>query len=435
MDKELLDLESNLIGSIVLDHKKFLLSQEEGLLPEHFENKAYGKAYEVMLEHQRSDMVTIMHNLKNKSMVEEVRQAAGYCISSAGFASWMKMMNSKTSKNKLKNLAKKIPVIVAEDITIEEMIDKVNDLLINNKITKNSGAPKNVIDVINTVEQELKDANAVSKNLIKTGFKNIDEKIKGFKAGDLIVVAGRPGMGKTTWALNITTNNIMKGKNVLVFSLEMTNEQLVKKIISSESGIKMDSLIAGNMSKSEWASFHTVKQQLSGSGLYIYDKSPITIETLINKTKAIQSITDVDLIVVDYLQLLMTTNKAPSNSDSRTASMTYISNLLKGLAKEISCPLISLSQLNRGVEARTDKRPVLSDLRDSGSIEQDADMVIMLYRQEYYDSLDTGLAEVIIRKNRLGETGEFELGFEGHRSRFVDPEEQAFGGRKQYGQI
>ena len=154
-----------------------------------------------------------------------------------------------------------------------------------------------------------------------------------------------------------------------------------------------------------------------------------------NKTKAIQSITDVDLIVVDYLQLLMTTNKAPSNSDSRTASMTYISNLLKGLAKEISCPLISLSQLNRGVEARTDKRPVLSDLRDSGSIEQDADMVIMLYRQEYYDSLDTGLAEVIIRKNRLGETGEFELGFEGHRSRFVDTEEQAFGGRKQYGQI
>ena len=234
MDKELLDLESNLIGSIILDHKKFLLSQEEGLLPEHFENKAYGKAYEVMLEHQRSDMVTVMHNLKNKSMVEEVRQAAGYCISSAGFPAWMKMMNLKTSKNKLKNLAKKIPVIVAEDITIEEMIDKVNDLLINNKITKNSGAPKNVIDVINTVEQELKDANAVSKNLIKTGFKNIDEKIKGFKAGDLIVVAGRPGMGKTTWALNIATNNIMKGKNVLVFSLEMTNEQLVKKIISSQ---------------------------------------------------------------------------------------------------------------------------------------------------------------------------------------------------------
>ena len=143
---------------------------------------------------------------------------------------------------------------------------------------------------------------------------------------------------------------------------------------------------------------------------------------------------NIDLIVVDYLQLLMTSSKAPSNSDSRAASMSYISNLLKGLAKDIGCPLISLSQLNRGVEARTDKRPVLSDLRDSGSIEQDADMVIMLYRQEYYDALDTGLAEVIIRKNRLGETGDFELGFDGSKSRFTDPEEAAFG-RKENGPI
>lgn len=435
MDKEILDLEANLIGSMTLDHKRFLEGQEEGLLPEHFENVAYKKAYEVMLEHQASDMVTIMHNMKDQCMVQEVRDAAAYCISSAGFTGWMKQMNIKTSKNKLKNLARKIPEIVEEPITIEEMIDKVNELLVNNKITKTSGAPKSVADVIHTVEQELKDSKTVSKNLIRTGFKNIDSKIKGFKPGDLIVVAGRPGMGKTTWALNIATNNILKDKNVLVFSLEMTNEQLVKKIISAESGISMDALISGEMTQKEWMKFHETKQKLGNTGLYVYDKSPITIETLINKTKAIQSIIDVDLIVVDYLQLLMTTNKAPSNSDSRTASMTYISNLLKGLAKEISCPLISLSQLNRGVEARTDKRPVLSDLRDSGSIEQDADMVIMLYRQEYYDSLDTGLAEVIIRKNRLGETGEFELGFEGHRSRFVDPEEQAFGGRKEYGQI
>lgn len=435
MDKEILDLEANLIGSMTLDHKRFLEGQEEGLLPEHFENISYRKAYEVMLEHQASDMVTIMHNMKDPYMVQEVREAAAYCITSAGFSGWMKQMNVKTSKNKLNNLAKKIPQIVQEPITIEEMVDKVNELLVNNKITKTSGAPKSVADVLHTVEQELKDSKTVNKNLIRTGFKNIDSKIKGFKPGDLIVVAGRPGMGKTTWALNIATNNIFKDKNVLVFSLEMTNEQLVKKIISAESGISMDALISGEMTQKEWMKFHETKQKLGNTGLYVYDKSPITIETLINKTKAIQSIIDVDLIVVDYLQLLMTTNKAPSNSDSRTASMTYISNLLKGLAKEISCPLISLSQLNRGVEARTDKRPVLSDLRDSGSIEQDADMVIMLYRQEYYDSLDTGLAEVIIRKNRLGETGEFELGFEGHRSRFVDPEEQAFGGRKEYGQI
>ena len=241
-------------------------------------------------------------------------------------------------------------------------------------------------------------------------------------------------MGKTTWALNIATENILKGKTVLIFSLEMTNEQLLKKIISSQSGLSMDTLITGNLAEFEWDDFNRAKEKIDSSNLYIYDKSPITIETLINKTKTIQAVQEIDLIVVDYLQLLMTSNKAPSNSDSRAASMTYISNLLKGLAKDIGCPLISLSQLNRGVEARTDKRPVLSDLRDSGSIEQDADMVIMLYRQEYYDSLDTGLAEVIIRKNRLGETGEFELAFDGSKSQFMDAEEAAFG-RKEYGPI
>ena len=200
MDKEILDLESNLIGAIALDHKKFLQSQEDGLLPEHFENTSYRRGYEVMLEHQASDIVTLMHNMNNENMFNDIREASAYCISSAGFSHWMKQMNLKTSKNKLRNLAKKIPNIVNENITIEEMIDKVNDLLINNKITKTSGSPKNVIDVINTVEQELKDANSVSRNLLKTGFKNIDQKIKGFKPGDLIVVAGRPGMGKTTWA-------------------------------------------------------------------------------------------------------------------------------------------------------------------------------------------------------------------------------------------
>ena len=435
MDKEILDLEANVIGSMLLSSKAFLLSQEDGLLPEHFDNKSYQKAYEIMIDQQASDIVTITHNLKNKNMIADIKEAGAYCISSAGIRSWLKLMHKKTANKKLLVLAKKIPQIVEQNLTIEEKVEEVNNLLVNNKITKNIGAPREIGDVLDSVKKELQDAEMISKNLIQTGFKNIDKRIKGFKSGDLVVVAGRPGMGKTTWALNIATANVLKGKTVLIFSLEMTNEQLIKKIISSQSDLTMDVLIAGGLSDKEWKEFDLVNKELKESSLYVYDRSPITIETLINKTKAIQSVKDIDLIVVDYLQLLMTTNKAPSNSDSRTASMTYISNLLKGLAKDIGCPLISLSQLNRGVEARTDKRPVLSDLRDSGSIEQDADMVIMLYRQEYYDSIDTGSAEVIIRKNRLGEMGEFELGFDGAKSKFYDPEDHAFGGRKEYGQI
>jgi replicative DNA helicase len=432
MDKEIYELEANLLGAMILEHKKFLKAQEEGVLPEDFETHSYRKAYEVMLETQASDIVTIREKIKDDFVFDDIRQAAGYCITPSGFSHWVKAMHDKTANNKLLRLAEKIPEIVDDKISIEEKVDQVNQLLISNKITTNTGAPVEISNILDVVKNELQNPDLLSQKLIKTGFKDIDKRIKGFKDGDLIIVAGRPGMGKTTWALNIATNNILAGKTVLIFSLEMTNEQLIKKIISSESGLSMNSLLTGNLTADQWNKFNTIEDKLSKTNLYVYDKSPITIETLINKTKAIQAIKDVDLIVVDYLQLLMTSNKAPSNSDSRAASMTYISNLLKGLAKDVGCPLISLSQLNRGVEARTDKRPVLSDLRDSGSIEQDADMVIMLYRQEYYDSLDTGLAEVIIRKNRLGETGDFELAFDGAKSKFLDAEDAAFGeGKKQ----
>tara|TARA_X000001316_G_C922311_1_gene37398 strand:- start:2582 stop:3883 length:1302 start_codon:yes stop_codon:yes gene_type:complete len=429
------ELEANLIGSMLLSGKYFKRSQEDGLMPEDFENKTFRQAYEVMIKRQAADIITVRAGL-DEFQHDVIDSAMNNCITSAGYTTWIKSMHEKTANNKLLKLASDIPKIVAEDLEIDEKVDRVNSLVIENKVTKNVGAPIKVNEIFDAVQHELENAELISKNIIRTGFNCIDDKIKGFKSGDLIVIAGRPGMGKTTWALNVAANNIAQGKTALVFSLEMTKEQLLKKIISAEYDISMDKLITGQLDAKDWVKFQKARKGLDQCDLYIYDKSPITIETLISKTKAVQAVTDVDLIVVDYLQLLMTSNKAPSNSDSRAASMSYISNLLKGLAKEVGCPLISLSQLNRGVEARTDKRPVLSDLRDSGSIEQDADMVIMLYRQEYYDSLDTGLAEVIIRKNRMGEAGEFELHFDGSRSKFLDPEDAAFGRKKKtYGQI
>ena len=428
------ELEENVMGSMILNKKCFDKAIDKGLQPEDFEKYSFKKCFELMLQKQTQDILLLKDLLKNDLYFDDVRLASVHCITHNGFDHWLKLLFEKSSDRKMIILAEKIPQIVSEDLTTEQKIDKVNQLLVDNKITKNIGSPQKASDILKNVEEELKNTEKIDRNIIKTGFLQIDKKIKGFKKGDLIIVAGRPGMGKTTWALNIATENILKGKTVLIFSLEMTNEQLLKKIISSQSGLSMDLLLTGNLAEFEWDDFNRAKEKIEKSSLFVYDKSPITIETLINKTKTIQAVQEIDLIVVDYLQLLMTSNKAPSNSDSRAASMTYISNLLKGLAKDIGCPLISLSQLNRGVEARTDKRPVLSDLRDSGSIEQDADMVIMLYRQEYYDSLNTGLAEVIIRKNRLGETGEFELAFDGSLSRFLDPEEAAFG-RKDDGPI
>jgi len=429
------ELEANIIGSMVLDYKRFQSAQEKGLMPDDFDVISYKNAYEIMIRENANDIVTIRTNMDNDIMFKEVQEASAYCVSSAGFDGWIDLMQDKSANNKLLRLAEEIPKIVGEKISIAEKIDTVNQLLIDNKITKNNGTPREIKDILETVHQELKNAGTNLQNIVKTGFTQIDKKIRGFKPGDLVIVAGRPGMGKTTWALNIATNNIFAHKNVLIFSLEMTNEQLIKKIVSSESGISIDKMDGGNLTASDWRLFEETKNKLSQSNLYVYDKSPITIETLVNKTKSIQAVKQIDLIIVDYLQLLMTTSKAPAGSDNRTASMTYISNLLKGLAKEIGCPLISLSQLNRGVESRPDKRPLLSDLRDSGSIEQDADMVIMLYREDYYDALDTGLSEVIVKKNRMGEMGTFELSFDGSLSKFIDPEDRAFGRKKEYGPI
>ena len=429
------ELEANIIGSMVLDYKRFQSAQEKGLMPDDFDVISYKNAYEIMIRENANDIVTIRTNMDDDIMFKEVQEASAYCVSSAGFDGWLDLMQDKSANNKLLRLAEEIPRIVEEKISIAEKIDTVNQLLIDNKITKNNGTPREIKDILEIVHQELKNAGTNLQNIVKTGFTQIDKKIRGFKPGDLVIVAGRPGMGKTTWALNIATNNIFAHKNVLIFSLEMTNEQLIKKIVSSESGISIDKMDGGNLTASDWRLFEETKNKLSQSNLYVYDKSPITIETLVNKTKSIQAVKQIDLIIVDYLQLLMTTSKAPAGSDNRTASMTYISNLLKGLAKEIGCPVISLSQLNRGVESRPDKRPLLSDLRDSGSIEQDADMVIMLYREDYYDALDTGLSEVIVKKNRMGEMGTFELSFDGSLSKFIDPEDRAFGRKKEYGPI
>jgi replicative DNA helicase len=429
-----LELESNVIGAMVLDNKFFIQAQDRGLQPSDFTVLAFQKTYEIMVEKQGIDIVSLQDHL-NKEMFEKVRLATAEGIIIDDISYWVSLMQDATANRKLLQLAKKIPDIVHQDIKIEEKISKINEHLIGDRITKATGSPKKISQIFNNVEHELTNANEINKNLIKTGFQTLDNKIKGFRSGDLIIIAGRPAMGKTTFALNVATNSVIQGKNVLIFSLEMTNEQLLKKIISAQAELSMDSLLTGDLDTEGWYKFGETKNYFEEKNMFVYDKSPITIETLVNKTKTLQAVMNIDLIVVDYLQLLMTSNKAPSNSDSRASSISYISNLLKGLAKDIGCPLISLSQLSRGVEGRTDKRPILSDLRDSGSIEQDADMVIMLYRDEYYDSLSNDTAEIIIRKNRLGDSGQVDLGFNGAYSKFLDPEEVAFGRIKEEGPI
>lgn len=261
---------------------------------------------------------------------------------------------------------------------------------------------------------------------ISSGFYDLDSFTQGFQKSDLIVIAGRPSMGKTALALNISLN-IIKNLNlpVLFFSLEMSKEQLTYRLLIHETNINGSRLKTGNLYKDDWANLNTIIQKLSILPLFIDDTSNPSIQDIKSKIKKIIfEQTQIGLIVIDYLQLMQNSKFSISN---RTQELSQITRSLKNVAREFKVPIIALSQLSRNVESRTNKRPILSDLRESGSIEQDADLVLMLYRDSYYSSTTTttvenekNIVELIIAKHRNGPIGTVELEFDSKRTKFLN---------------
>ncbi len=250
----------------------------------------------------------------------------------------------------------------------------------------------------------------------KMGFADLDRTLTGLNKSDLIVVAARPGMGKTAFALNIVTNACVKNKDmkVAVFSLEMSNEQLVMRMLSSEARVPSQSLKTGNISSEEWDRLSIGAAHLSKLNIYLSDAGGLTVPQMKAKLRRIKGL---GLVVIDYLQLM---DSAKVKSGNRVEVVSEITRQLKLMAKELNVPVIVLSQLARGPESRTDHRPMLSDLRESGSIEQDADIVMMLYRDAYYhpETDQQNLSECIIAKNRHGEVGTVNLVWDGQYTRF-----------------
>ncbi|HEX5693528.1 MAG TPA: replicative DNA helicase [Arenimonas sp.] len=252
---------------------------------------------------------------------------------------------------------------------------------------------------------------------LPTGFNDLDEMTAGLQPSDLIILAARPAMGKTTLALNIAEHGALKTKKaVAVFSMEMSSSQLAFRLMSSMGRINATRLRTGQLEDEDWARVNSAILQLSGAKIYIDDTPALSPDVLRSKARRIKRENDLGLIVVDYLQLM----QVPGSSENRTNEISEISRSLKALAMELKVPVVALSQLNRGLESRTDKRPVMSDLRESGAIEQDADIIMFIYRDEYYhkDSADKGLAEVIIAKQRNGPTGMVKMKFFGEYTRF-----------------
>lgn len=278
----------------------------------------------------------------------------------------------------------------------------------------------NVIEKIMLMSQR-EDKNAVTG--IATHYYDLDSYTSGLQRGELIIIAGRPGMGKTSFALNIAENVAIKNKlPVVVFSLEMTGEQLVQRLISSNAKVDQSSIKRGDLTNEEMDNIYLAINDLREAPVYIAESSGINVIDLRARARRLkEQVADLGLIVIDYVQIMSAIREGKNSN--RAQELADISRSLKSLALELNVPIILLSQLNRDVENRQDKRPNISDLRESGALEQDADIILLLYRDEYYnpDSKDKGLAEINVAKNRSGSTGVIKLAFIGKYTKFENP--------------
>jgi len=261
---------------------------------------------------------------------------------------------------------------------------------------------------------------------VTTGFRDLDELTSGLQPSDLVIIAGRPSMGKTAFALNLAQNAAIKGKKtVCLFSLEMSREQLVQRMLCSDSGVNMQSVRTGSISDMDLVKIATSLDPLSKADIYIDDSPGCGVAEIRNKCRRLKSRTGLDMIVIDYLQLMQTSGK----HDNRVLEISETTRKLKIMARELNVPVILLSQLSRGPEQRSDHRPVMADLRESGAIEQDADVIMLLYRPAVYDQSDDNTTEVIVAKHRNGPTATVKLAWLGEMARFADMDNS---GREEY---
>ncbi len=308
-----------------------------------------------------------------------------------------------------------------EDDITEKILGRSEQLILDVASDNEQSDIEHISDIIMTAYDDMVQNSLNKGNVtgIPTGFNCINNATGGLHGGELIIIAGRPGMGKSSFAVNIAENAAIEhGVPVAIFNLEMSKSMIVNRIICSQALVDSQNIRKGEFTPEDWMQICAKIDTISSSPIYIDDSSSITVSEIKAKCRKLKQTKNLGLIVIDYLQLMQGTGR----SESRQNEISEISRSLKVMAKELDIPVIALSQLSRTSETRSDKRPMLSDLRESGAIEQDADIVIFLYRDEYYnkESAKKNIAEVIIAKQRSGSTGKFELGWQGRYTKFVN---------------
>ena len=386
---------------------------------------------ELFNENIEVDIITLIHKLEAKGELEKVggmayiNELSDVVLSSANIDYHAKIVLEKALLRDLITTANQIIKSCYEpEGPATDIVDQAEQAIFQIAEMPNRKTFMRVSELIGDTVETIEEVAVNKNNLIgiPSGFRDLDRAIGGFRKGQFIVVAARPAMGKTSFGLNIAFQAAWNhNKKIGIFTLEMASEELIMRLLSSHAEIEMDTLLKGyNMDSTKMLSITQVAEELAKKDIYIDDSGSTTVMDIKAKSRRLKAeIKGLDLIIIDYLQLMT----AKRFNESRQQEISEISRGLKSLAKELEIPVIALSQLNRSVESRPDKRPKLSDLRESGAIEQDADIVMFIYREDYYfreESKKPGIAEIIIGKNRHGPTGYIDLKFEKHITRFED---------------
>ena len=403
-----LEAEQSVIGSMIMDREAVLVASEI-LTGEDFYQRQYGIVFEAMVElfnkDEPVDLVTLQNQLRAKDVPEEV--------SSMEFVRDIlnQVPTSANVKYYANIVAEKNNLCYAGTEPMEEILEQTEKKVFDLVQRRNAGDFVPIRQVVLNAIQKIETASRTKGNVtgIATGFKDLDYQTSGFQPSDLILIAARPSMGKTAFVLNIAQYMAFRSHvTVAIFSLEMSKEQLVNRLLSMESGVDAQKLRNGNLTDSDWERLVEGAEGVASSNLIIDDTPGITLAELRSKCRKYKLENQLGIIMIDYLQLM---SGGGRGSESRQQEISDISRGLKSLARELNVPVVALSQLSRAVEQRPDHRPMLSDLRESGAIEQDADMVMFLYRDSYYnkDTEMKNLAEVIVAKQRNGPVGTINL--------------------------
>lgn len=428
-----IEAEQSVVGSMIMD-KEAILVASEIVTSEDFYQHQYGILFEAMVELYQEDkpvdLVTLQERLREKdvppeiSSLEFVRELVMAVPTSANVKYYANIVSEKAMLRRLIKVNEEIAntCYLSKD-KLEDILEDTEKKIFNLVQRRNTGdyvpIKQVVINSLEKIEASSKNKGAVTG--IPTGFIDLDYKTSGLQPSDLVLVAARPSMGKTAFVLNIAQHVAFKNKTTTaIFSLEMSKEQLVNRLLALESRVDSQAIRTGNLADSDWEKLIEGAGVIGRSNLIIDDTPGISIAELRSKCRKYKLEHNLGIIIIDYLQLMSGSGKG----DSRQQEISDISRSLKGLARELSVPVVALSQLSRAVEQRPDHRPMLSDLRESGAIEQDADVVMFLYRDDYYnkDSENKNIAEVIIAKQRNGPIGTVNLVWLPNYTKFANME-------------